>query len=88
MARKPVDPMLAALQAEQREADRAAARERNRRRLRTFASVVVAAVACAALGWFLITHRDDIARNTPPADCTPPTVDIGCGSARTPEATP
>lgn len=82
MARKEPDPMILALRAEERAAARAAARERARRIRRRVIEAVIALVICAGIGYFLVTHRDEI--NVPPADCTPPTVDLGCGGVQPP----
>lgn len=40
---------------------------------------MVVALLVAAVAWWLYDHRDEIGNQTPPADCTPPAVTLGCG---------
>lgn len=84
MARRKVDPEEAAMREMQRAAAREEAAARRKAFLRNVFAVLLAAIVAGGLAWWIFTHADEIAEQTPPADCTPPAVDLGCGGVRTP----
>jgi heme/copper-type cytochrome/quinol oxidase subunit 2 len=79
MAKTPPDPMIAALQAAQREERAQAARARRAALMRRTIAVVITLIVAAAVTAFILAHRQEVADQTPPADCTGRAQDIGCG---------
>ena len=83
MARRKDDPEIAAIREAQRAEAREVAAARRKAFVRWLLTVLLAAAVAGAVGWWIIAHSEEIANQTPPADCTPPAVDLGCGGVQT-----
>ena len=79
MAKTPPDPMIAALQEAQRAERAQAARARRAALMRRLVAVMITLIVAAAVTAWILARRQEVADQTPPADCIGRSQDIGCG---------
>lgn len=79
MARRELDPMAAMIREEASRARRGLAKASRAQLLRRIILLTLTSWVLAGVAWWIVSNKDTISHQTPPADCIGRSQDIGCG---------